>query len=90
MVTRVSRALAGSYSDGLSLGRERPGPCRKCAGVGFVVGLLEYPSIETGSCCPNCEAGWRLVEAIAEIVSRNQAEDRPVRKHLGTVTSLRG
>jgi hypothetical protein len=92
VVTGVSKALAGSYrgKDGLSLAREQCALCPVCAGLGFVVGLLEYPSMETGSCCPDCEAGWRLVERIAEIVSRNQAEDRPVRKHLGTVTSLHG
>jgi hypothetical protein len=39
------------------MNHEAAGLCPACRGAGFVAGLLEYPSFESGCCCTHCEAG---------------------------------
>lgn len=81
LVTGLSNALSDPYCPGgdLSVNRQGAGYCLACGGVGFVVALLEYTNLESGCCCPHCEAGRRLNESIADMVTRARAEDRLAR-----------
>ena len=79
VVTGLSKALteADRLEGDLSVNPEAEGFCSDCGGAGFVVGPLEYASVESGCWCTNCEVGRRLVERIADIVTRAEAEDLP-------------
>lgn len=81
VITALSKGLTGTScrEGGLSMSQEAAGLCRACRGAGFIAGLLEHSSFESGFWCPRCEAGRLLAERIAEIIAREREEERPPR-----------
>ncbi len=48
---------------------ERPESCLRCGGSG-VVSFLTHLNIEDRRFCPECKAGWEMIEKIERIVAQ--------------------
>jgi hypothetical protein len=55
---------------------ERLNRCPVCRGEAIVTGATDYPNLEQRRWCPNCEAGQKLADKLAEIVARTLAAER--------------